>query len=108
MKNKQFGKDAGFDFTYSHSDVTMRVYDLRIKNRLTQEALGAALGKDRSYVGQVESGKRHYREEVLADLALLFDVSTDYLIFGRDRSAERAKTALKGISQEINSVIDSL
>ena len=86
----------------------MRVYDLRIKNHFTQEALGAALGKDRSYVGQVECGKRHYREEVLAELALLFNVSTDYLIFGRDRSAERAKTALKGISQEINSVIDSL
>ena len=108
MKNNQSDNTPKMGFTYSDADIASRIRTLRIKNHYTQESLAVKLGLERSYIGHVECGDRSCSKEVLANLALLFDVSLDYLIFGTDRSAIRIRKELRTIIDELGALRDSL
>jgi transcriptional regulator with XRE-family HTH domain len=57
-----------------------RVKELRNKIDMTQDALAAKIGKDRSYVGFIERGERNPSLEVIFDIAKALDVSSDELL----------------------------
>lgn len=61
-----------------------RVYQLRVKRRLTQKELGEAIGVSHKTISTIESGLRTTSFEKLVLLAKFFDVSTDYLLGLKD------------------------
>ena len=57
-----------------------RIRELRADNGMTQDALAAKIGKDRSYVGFIERGERNPSLEVIFDIAAAFKVKPDELL----------------------------
>lgn len=70
-----------------------RVFSLRRSMNKNQDEIGAALGLTKSGISSFEKGKSFPSPENLVKLALLFNVSVDYLLTGRDsiRKAENSK-----------------
>lgn len=58
----------------------MNIAELRIKKGLSQTALAQKLNVARSTVAMWESGKAKPKADMLAELAALFGVSTDYIL----------------------------
>ena len=58
----------------------MRLRDLREDSDLTQRALANHLHIRQNTYSQYETGRRQLPVEVLIELALYFDTSTDYLL----------------------------
>lgn len=54
--------------------------NLRLQANLSQSELAQMLGISRSAVSSYESGTRSPNHDVLLKLAVLFNVSTDYLL----------------------------
>lgn len=63
----------------------MRIKELRLKARMTQQALASALNVDRSTVSYWENGTAMPRAEQLPKLADVLDCTIDAL-FGRDKN----------------------
>ena len=68
-------------------DFSAKIKDLRKQAGMTQQQLADKLGITKSVVSYYELSERTPSPEVLKDLALIFRVSTDYLL-----GIERAKT----------------
>lgn len=68
-------------------DFSAKLKDLRKQAGMTQQQLADKLGITKSVVSYYELSERTPSPEVLKDLALIFRVSTDYLL-----GIERAKT----------------
>ncbi len=64
-----------------------RIAKLRIAKGLSQNQLSQMLGVKRSVVSYYESGDRLPSFDVLMEMSRVFNVSTDYLLKGKD--AER-------------------
>ncbi len=64
-----------------------RIARLRIQKGLSQNQLSQMLGVKRSVVSYYESGDRLPSFDVLVEMSRVFNVSTDYLLKGKD--AER-------------------
>ncbi|QYY86132.1 helix-turn-helix domain-containing protein [Pediococcus pentosaceus] len=57
-----------------------RIIDLRESKDLTQTELAKRLNIDKSAMNKIESGTRKVSADELSKLALIFDVTTDYLL----------------------------
>ena len=68
-------------------DFSAKLRDLRKQAGMTQQQLADKLGITKSVVSYYELSERTPSPEVLKDLAMIFRVSTDYLL-----GIERAKT----------------
>ncbi|WP_101698175.1 helix-turn-helix domain-containing protein [Clostridium minihomine] len=76
---------------------SVQLKKLRAEYGMTQAQLAQKLGISASAVGMYEQGRREPDSELLARLARLFHVSTDYLL-GVQQESEA--------DQEVNTVID--
>ena len=63
-----------------------RITKLRIDKGLSQHSLAQQLGVKRSVVSYYESGDRLPSLDVLIEMSRVFNVSTDYLLKGKDAS----------------------
>ena len=54
--------------------------DWRKFRKLTQVQLGAAIGKDRSYLSKIECGKEDYLQYIVERIAIVLDCSVGDLI----------------------------
>ena len=70
-----------------------RIRSLRIKQNKTQKYFADMLYISPSYLALLEQGKRTATLDVLAQIAKVCDVSTDYLLFGN--SYEQTDTNFK-------------
>lgn len=59
-----------------------RIKDLRIKQNKTQKYFADMIYISPSYLALIEQGKRTITIDVLAQIAKVCDVTTDYLLFG--------------------------
>ena len=76
-------KSGKADFFFDPVKFGKRIYVLRKKRCLSVEKVAKEIGVSKSALFQWEYGKRTPNAESLARLALFFDVSADFLIFGR-------------------------
>lgn len=81
-----------------------RIRLLRKQNGYTQETLAKELGIDRSLLSHIESGKRGCTVDNFIQLAVLFHISLDWLILGKERN-DKGNTQLK---KDIKRLVDSL
>lgn len=63
-----------------------RIRQLRKQKKYTQEELAEELNVDRSVLSHIEIGKYTCSVEFLARVSRLFDVSLDYLVFGKEQA----------------------
>ena len=63
-----------------------RIRQLRIQNGYTQEALASKLSINRSVLSRIEAGKYACSIDILAQISAFFDVSIDYLVFGKSQN----------------------
>lgn len=63
-----------------------RIAKLRVAKGLSQHQLSQMLGVKRSVVSYYESGDRLPSYDVLMEMSRVFNVSTDYLLKGKDAS----------------------
>jgi transcriptional regulator with XRE-family HTH domain len=70
----------------------LRIKELRVQNKLTQEAVANCLRVDRSTFARYEKGERIMSYEAIASLAKFFQVSIAYLL-GVEESSPILSTA---------------
>lgn len=68
-----------------------RIRQLRKKSSYTQEKLAQALNMDRSVLSRIEAGKYACSVDVLAQISSFFNVSLDYLVFGKSHAPDKAR-----------------
>lgn len=78
---------GGKDFYMTNNSVNLiemgnRIKFLRSKQKKTQKYFADMLYISPSYLALIEQGKRTVTLDVLAQIAKVCDVSTDYLLFG--------------------------
>ena len=87
-----------------------RIYRRRKSLKLTQEELAEKLGVSTQMISNLELGKKAVRPENLAKLSVALNVSSDYVLFGRDKSspAESLFEQLLTLSAEELNIITSI
>lgn len=63
-----------------------RIQQLRMAERMTQEALAEKASTERSHIAKIENGKNSCSIDLLVVFSGIFGVSTDYLLFGDSRT----------------------
>ncbi len=66
--------------TYIKNKFAERIKELRLENNLTQKELGEKLGYKKNSVCNWEARGKEPSFDVLLQIAILFKVSTDYLL----------------------------
>lgn len=83
-----------------------RIRSLREKNNLTQEQIAKKIGISRGTYAHYEINKRRPDYETLIKIAEIFDVSTDYLLTGKEHNS--SVTPYKGdLMDQALKVLDS-
>lgn len=81
---------------YNFKDIGTRVSQLRKSAGMTQEKLAERLNMSTDHLGKIETGKHRCSLEILIDFSVFFNVSLDYLVFGKKDSdvAKRVDSAI--------------
>ena len=85
-----------------------RIKELRIYRNLTQEQFAEHLHIFRNHVSKLENGVTTGSIELLVDIATYFEVSMDYLLFGKTSSQEELSEKLSVAIRILQSVIETL
>ena len=72
-----------------------RIRQLRISKGLTQEQLAEKINVSRTYIVKIENGLQIGPIEIAIELAMFFDVSMDFLLFGKENYRVDRKRCLR-------------
>jgi len=72
-----------------------RIRQLRISKGLTQEQLAEKINVSRTYIVKIENGVQIGPIEIAIELAMFFDVSMDFLLFGKENYRVDRKRCLR-------------
>ena len=100
------GKDK--DMYFNQVEFGQRIRELRRTGGLTQEALSEELNISIDRLRKIECGSRGPSPDLLISPAAYFDVSTDYLLMGRDYVNLHSGKRLEGVLQELSGIIADL
>lgn len=64
-----------------------RIRDFRVRNNLTQAQFAETLDVSTNFISEVETGKKNISLEILCRLCKKYNLSADYILFGKDTSA---------------------
>ena len=73
---------------YDQEKCGARIRQIRKQNGYTQERLAEELNMDRSVLSRIEAGKYVCGVDFLAQVAIFFGVSLDFLLFGKIQNQE--------------------
>ena len=85
-------------------DFGMRLQQLRMGRNLSQAALGKKLNRSKSVICAYENNLRIPPLEVMTDIAVLFNVSLDYVV-GIDKEE---MISIEGLTDEQTEIVHSL
>ena len=80
---------------FNASECGKRIQDLRKIHSLTQEQLADKLRITCKYVQRIEAGRAMGSIELLIDISVFFNVSTDYLLLGKEHQQKVVKRHLQ-------------
>lgn len=84
-----------------------RVQQLRLSKTMTQDALAEKAHTERSHIAKIEKGTRACSIDLLIAFSNIFDVSTDYLLFG-DAGREKLKSELAAAIENLSALVKKL
>lgn len=73
-----------------------------------QEQVAAWVNVDRQHIASIEAGTRGCSLDTLIRLAELYDVSLDYLVFGKGTDAKVLKSKLDSFMEQLVELRDSI
>ena len=94
--------------TYNVEETAARIRDLREAHGYKQEQVAELLNVDRRHIARIEAGTRGCSLDMLIRLSELYDVSLDYLVFGKDTDAKVLKSKLDAFMAQIAALRDSI
>lgn len=68
---------------YNITEAGKRIQNLRKAKGLTQEQLAERLNISTVHLAKIESGSRNCSLDILIAIAIFFDASLDYIVFGK-------------------------
>lgn len=86
----------------------MRVQEARMRKSLTQMALAAILDVNPQYISRIERGVNACSLEFLSALAHTLDVSTDYLLTGKQTDLDTVRKQLTLVLKQLSSVVENM
>lgn len=76
-----------------------RIRECRKEKDLTQEELAEQLSVSSNTISKIENGQQIFKIDKLSQLARVFEVTTDYLLYGKAEGTYHEKTADNVIGQ---------
>ncbi len=73
----------GFRLTNDRFETGRRIRDFRSQNHLTQAQLAESLDVSTNFISEIETGKKGISQDTLYRLCQQYNLSADYLLFGR-------------------------
>ena len=93
---------------FNQTEFGQRIKALRKGGGHTQEQLSEKLNISVDQLRKIEYGERGPSIDSLISLAVFFDVSTDYLLMGRDHMNLHAKERLEMLFIELGEIINEI
>ena len=90
---------------FNQKDFGQRIRELRRIQGKTQEELAADMNISYDHIKKIEMGIRACSIDLLLEFSTYFDVSTDYLLTGRDYESIRAKKRLEAMLGELTDIV---
>lgn len=100
----RLGKDIFMYF--DQKEFGRRLRKIRMAYDITQEKLAEELNVSWDYVSRMERGTRSCSIDLLIAISRYFEVSTDYLLTGREMSIERNR--ILSVIRELTEIAQSL
>ena len=91
----------GQEMYFNQDDFGKRLQQLRKDKDMIQEDLAPELYISIEYLKKLETGKRRPSLELLISISEYFDVSTDYLLTGKERICRQTKKRLNNVMAEL-------
>ena len=85
-------------------DFGLRLRELRIQNKLSQEQLGRRVDRSKSVISSYENNLKVPSVDILKEFALIFNVSLDYLV-GIDKNE---MISLNGLTEHQKQILTIL
>ena len=99
------GKD--FFMYFDPKDFGKRLQLARKEKGMTQQELADAISVVRDHIGRIERGDRVCSIDLLVELSLVLEVSTDYLLIGKP-TPNTAKEGLASVIQQLTQIAENL
>ena len=90
---------------FNQKDFGQRIRELRRIQGKTQEELAADMNISYDHIKKIEMGIRACSIDLLLEFSTYFDVSTDYLLTGRDYESVRAKKRLEAVLGDLTDIV---
>lgn len=72
--------------TQNRYEIGQRIRNFRISKQLTQSQFAESLDVSTNYISEIENGKKRMSQDILCKLCLLYQLSADYILFGKNRT----------------------
>ncbi len=95
----------GREMYFDQVEFGKRIRELRRIHRKSQEALASDLNVSSDHIKKIEMGIRACSIDLLVELSTYFDVSTDFLLTGKDYESIRAKKRLEAVLGELTDIV---
>ena len=91
---------------FDQKEFGKRLKELRMNRSLTQEKLAEDLNISWEHLGRIERGDKSLSIDLLIVISDYFDVSTDYLLTGKEMSNERRR--LLSVIRDLTEIAQTL
>mgnify|MGYP003306851748 CR=1 FL=1 len=85
-----------------------RLRGLRKLKGMTQEALARKLNIEKQHISRMENGVRLCSIDLLIDLAVVLNTSTDYLLMGKELNKEQTKNELLSVISQLSGIAQQM
>ena len=93
---------------FDQKEFGKRIKELRDIKGMTQEELAEKLNISREHVGRLECGAAGCSIDLLMELAVLLNSSTDYLLMGKRMDYDLTKKQLLTAIDQLSDIVRSL
>ena len=93
---------------FNQAEFGLRVAELRRIKRMTQEELAEILGVSKKHISQIERGVAACSIDLLMDISTALNVSTDYLLTGKNADKEIVRAQLIEVISKLSDIAQLL
>ena len=93
---------------FNQAEFGLRVAELRRIKRMTQEDLAEILGVSKKHISEIERGIAACSIDLLLDISSALNVSTDYLLTGKNSDKEIVRAQLIEVISQLSDIAQLL
>ena len=98
----------GQSMYFNQVEFGQRIKELRTGKGWTQEELAGELNIGHVHMNSIERGRKGCSIDLLLELAECFDVSTDYLLTGKEHCSRQTGERLQHVMDDLAAIIRDL